>query len=92
MTQVRQDIRMWREIRLLAASMPVVFLASMSDVVASGGYYMAMAAGTIVAESLALTGSIGVAYERYSRREEYKAPFGFKEWEQERIGLLCLND
>ena len=50
--------RMWREIRLLAASKPVV--ASMSDVAASGGYYMAMAAGTIVAENLTLTGSIGV--------------------------------
>lgn len=50
--------RMWREIRLLAASKPVV--ASMADVAASGGYYMAMAAGTIVAENLTLTGSIGV--------------------------------
>ena len=49
---------MWREIRLLAASKPVI--ASMSDVAASGGYYMAMAAGTIVAENLTLTGSIGV--------------------------------
>lgn len=49
---------MWREIRLLAASKPVV--ASMSDVAASGGYYMAMGAGAIVAESLTLTGSIGV--------------------------------
>lgn len=49
---------MWREIKLLAAEKPVV--ASMSDVAASGGYYMAMAAGTIVAESLTLTGSIGV--------------------------------
>lgn len=50
--------RMWREIRLLAESKPVV--ASMSDVAASGGYYMAMAASAIVAESLTLTGSIGV--------------------------------
>lgn len=50
--------RMWREIRLLAASKPVI--ASMADVAASGGYYMAMAAGTIVAEDLTLTGSIGV--------------------------------
>jgi ClpP class serine protease len=50
--------RMWREIRLLANSKPVV--ASMSDVAASGGYYMAMAAPVIVAEKLTLTGSIGV--------------------------------
>jgi len=32
----------------------------MSDVAASGGYYMAMGADVIVAESLTLTGSIGV--------------------------------
>lgn len=50
--------RMWREIRLLAASKPVI--ASLSDVAASGGYYMAMAARAIVAENLTLTGSIGV--------------------------------
>ncbi|XP_030521610.2 LOW QUALITY PROTEIN: serine protease SPPA, chloroplastic [Rhodamnia argentea] len=49
---------MWREIRLLAASKPVI--ASMVDVAASGGYYMAMGTPTIVAESLTLTGSIGV--------------------------------
>jgi protease-4 len=49
---------MWREIRLLADSKPVV--ASMSDIAASGGYYMAMAAPVIVAEKLTLTGSIGV--------------------------------
>ncbi|KAG6736786.1 hypothetical protein POTOM_060319 [Populus tomentosa] len=49
---------MWREIRLLAESKPVI--ASMSDVAASGGYYMAMAADAIVAENLTLTGSIGV--------------------------------
>ncbi|CAN6477476.1 unnamed protein product [Victoria cruziana] len=49
---------MWREIKLLAESVPVI--ASMSDVAASGGYYMAMAAGVIVAENLTLTGSIGV--------------------------------
>ncbi|KAI6675365.1 hypothetical protein NL676_003271 [Syzygium grande] len=49
---------MWREIRLLAESKPVI--ASMVDVAASGGYYMAMGTPTIVAESLTLTGSIGV--------------------------------
>lgn len=49
---------MWREIKLLSASKPVI--ASMADVAASGGYYMAMAAQTIVAEKLTITGSIGV--------------------------------
>ena len=42
----------------MAESKPVI--ASMADVAASGGYYMAMAAGAIVAEDLTLTGSIGV--------------------------------
>lgn len=43
---------------MLAESKPVI--ASMADVAASGGYYMAMAAQAIVAENLTLTGSIGV--------------------------------
>ena len=42
----------------MAGSKPVI--ASMSDLAASGGYYMAMGAQTIVAEKLTLTGSIGV--------------------------------
>eukprot|EP00245_Coleochaete_scutata_P009806 TRINITY_DN3318_c0_g2_i1.p1 TRINITY_DN3318_c0_g2~~TRINITY_DN3318_c0_g2_i1.p1 ORF type:complete len:675 (-),score=159.34 TRINITY_DN3318_c0_g2_i1:158-1915(-) len=49
---------MWRELRLLSEKIPVV--ASMVDVAASGGYYMAMATNAIVAEPLTLTGSIGV--------------------------------
>ncbi|XP_030941149.1 serine protease SPPA, chloroplastic-like [Quercus lobata] len=60
---------MWREIKLLAASKPVI--ASMSDVAASGGYYMAMAAGTIVAENLTLTGSIGVVTGRFNLGKLY---------------------
>ncbi|KAI3504716.1 hypothetical protein L1887_26393 [Cichorium endivia] len=54
---------MWREISLLAESKPVI--ASMVDVAASGGYYMAMAAQTIVSENLTLTGSIGVVNVTY---------------------------
>ncbi|URE34768.1 Peptidase family S49 [Musa troglodytarum] len=61
---------MWREIRLLAASKPVI--ASMSDVAASGGYYMAMAAEAIVAEKLTLTGSIGVVTGRFSLNKLYE--------------------
>lgn len=49
---------MWREIKKLAEKKPVI--ASMADVAASGGYYMAMAAGVILAEPLTITGSIGV--------------------------------
>ncbi|KAL2338251.1 hypothetical protein Fmac_012697 [Flemingia macrophylla] len=61
---------MWREIRLLAASKPVI--ASMSDVAASGGYYMAMGAGVIVAESLTLTGSIGVVTGKFNLGKFYE--------------------
>lgn len=49
---------MWNEINLLKAKKPVI--ASMSDLAASGGYYMAMACDTIVAQPNTITGSIGV--------------------------------
>lgn len=49
---------MWREIELTAREKPVI--ASMSDYAASGGYYLAMACDTIVAQPVAITGSIGV--------------------------------
>ncbi|GLJ43346.1 hypothetical protein SUGI_0900370 [Cryptomeria japonica] len=61
---------MWREIKLLAASKPVI--ASMSDVAASGGYYMAMAAGVILSENLTLTGSIGVVTGKFSLSKLYE--------------------
>ena len=49
----------WREVeRTRKAGKPVV--ASMSDVAASGGYYIAMGADAIVAEPSTITGSIGV--------------------------------
>jgi protease-4 len=49
---------MWREIKLTAQSKPVI--ASMSDYAASGGYFLAMACDTIVAQPHTITGSIGV--------------------------------
>ncbi|CAN8275679.1 unnamed protein product [Cochlearia groenlandica] len=61
---------MWREIKLLSEAKPVV--ASMSDVAASGGYYMAMAANAIVAENLTLTGSIGVVTARFTLAKLYE--------------------
>ncbi|XP_057770568.1 serine protease SPPA, chloroplastic-like isoform X2 [Salvia miltiorrhiza] len=61
---------MWREIKLLAAAKPVI--ASMSDVAASGGYYMAMAADVIVAEKLSLTGSIGVVTGKFNLGKLYE--------------------
>lgn len=48
----------WHAIKRTAEVKPVV--ASLGDIAASGGYYIAAAAGTIVAERTTLTGSIGV--------------------------------
>jgi len=48
----------WREANLLKAVKPLI--VSMSDVAASGGYYMAACADTIVASPQTITGSIGV--------------------------------
>jgi protease-4 len=48
----------WREVRRCRAAKPVI--VSMSDVAASGGYYIACAADRIVAQPGTLTGSIGV--------------------------------
>ncbi len=48
----------WREVDLATKQKPVV--VSMGDVAASGGYYIACAADTIIANPTTLTGSIGV--------------------------------
>ncbi|MEO8663707.1 MAG: signal peptide peptidase SppA [Bryobacteraceae bacterium] len=49
-----------REVKLLSQKKPTVI--SMSDVAASGGYYMAMTGDPIIAYPNTLTGSIGVIY------------------------------
>ncbi|HBH21815.1 MAG TPA: signal peptide peptidase SppA [Cytophagales bacterium] len=49
---------MWREVIQAAEEKPII--ASMSDVSASGGYYMAMGCDTIVAQPTTITGSIGI--------------------------------
>jgi protease IV len=48
----------WREVMLARKDKPII--ASMSDLAASGGYYIAMACDTIVANRSTITGSIGV--------------------------------
>ena len=53
----------WREVMLTRDVKPVI--ASMSDVAASGGYYIAMPAHAIVAEPATLTGSIGVVMVKF---------------------------
>lgn len=53
----------WREVLLTKRQKPVI--VSMSDVAASGGYYIAMPADAIVAEPSTLTGSIGVVLTKF---------------------------
>lgn len=49
---------MWREVLETKKKKPVI--ASMSDVAASGGYYMAMGCNKILAQPNTITGSIGI--------------------------------
>jgi protease IV len=53
----------WREVLLAKKQKPVI--ASMSDVAASGGYYISMPADAIVAQPATLTGSIGVVLTKF---------------------------
>ena len=48
----------WHEVTRTQSEKPVI--VSMGNVAASGGYYIAMGAGTLVAQPSTLTGSIGV--------------------------------
>lgn len=48
----------WREVQITAKKKPVI--VSMSDVAASGGYYVSMAGTKIFADPSTITGSIGV--------------------------------
>lgn len=50
--------RMWHAVRRVKANKPVV--VSIGDMAASGGYYIASAATTVLASDISLVGSIGV--------------------------------
>ena len=50
--------QIWREVMLAREGKP--FIVSMGDVAASGGYYIACAAHSIVAQPTTITGSIGI--------------------------------
>ena len=60
----------WRELVRLTQVKPLV--VSMGDVAASGGYYIAAPADTIVAEPGTITGSIGVISGKYSFKGLYE--------------------
>lgn len=59
----------WRELALTREAKPVI--VSMSDLAASGGYYVGMGADAIVAGEDTLTGSIGVIGGKFSLRGLY---------------------
>ncbi|RLD61809.1 MAG: signal peptide peptidase SppA [Bacteroidetes bacterium] len=65
----------WREVVLAQKEKPVI--VSMGDLAASGGYYIACAADTILASSNTLTGSIGV----------FGLLFNIEELMSEKIGI-----
>ena len=54
----------WHELRRLAATKPLI--ASVGDMAASGGYYLASAADQIWAEQTSLVGSIGVVGGKFT--------------------------
>ena len=81
---------LWRSVRRLAAAKPVV--ASMGDVAASGGYYVAAGAHAIHAEAASLTGSIGVVGGKLDVEELYRRVGIAQEGVERgaRAGLLSL--
>lgn len=65
----------WREIMLTKGVKPII--ASMSDVAASGGYYIAMPCDTIVAQPNTITGSIGI----------FGMLFNFEHFLEDKLGI-----
>ena len=61
----------WKEVALLEeADKPVV--VTMSGVAGSGGYYMSMAARTIISQPSTITGSIGVIFGKFDMEGLYQ--------------------
>ena len=65
-SSVASDV-VWRELMITRDQKPSrPLIASMSDLAASGGYYISMPAQVIVAQPATLTGSIGVFYGKFA--------------------------
>lgn len=64
----------WRKIQTTKEKIPVI--VSMGGVAASGGYYIAMAADSIVAEPTTVTGSIGVFATKLNAKELFNDKIG----------------
>ncbi len=65
---------LWRQLTVLDEKRPVV--ASMGDIAASGGYYMAVGARHIVTEPTTITGSIGVFGLLFNAESLFKNKLG----------------
>lgn len=65
----------WREIMLTKGVKPII--ASMSDLAASGGYFIAMPCDTIVAQPNTITGSIGI----------FGMLFNFENFLEDKLGI-----
>ncbi len=65
----------WREVQKTQEVKPII--ASMASYAASGGYYMAMACDTIVAQPNTITGSIGI----------FSVLFNFQDFLDKKIGI-----
>jgi protease-4 len=78
---------MWREVRLMSEKKPII--ASMSDVAASGGYYMAMGCDAIVAQPNTITGSIGIFGLLFNLTELMQNKMGIK---SDAVGTGSLSD
>ena len=68
-TTLGSDI-IWREMLKTKGEKPII--VSFGDIAASGAYYLAMPADTILAEKMSLTGSIGIFMGRPSLKGLYK--------------------
>lgn len=64
----------WRQIQTIKEDIPVI--VSMGGVAASGGYYIAMAADSIVAKPTTITGSIGVFATKFNAQELFNEKLG----------------
>ncbi len=73
----------WREVILAKKEKP--FIVSMGDVAASGGYLIACAADTIVAQPTTITGSIGVFGILFNAENFFKNKLGIT-FDQVKIG------
>ncbi len=64
----------WRKLNGMREQMPVI--VSMGNVAASGGYYISMAADSILAESNTITGSIGVFATKFNAEQLFNEELG----------------